>query len=171
MNTNTLPRETPPWWRIPMVWLIIVLPMSAVVGSLTTWWIASQKFDGLVSEEYYKEGMAIHQVFERDAQARAMHLSARIQASGDRLALHLESAGTPVFARELKLSIVHPTQSGQDHELTLQADADGVYTATLPPLREARRTLVLEPADRAWRLTGQWQAPFTGERILRPIQE
>jgi len=154
-----------------MVWLIIVLPMSAVIASLVTWWIASQKFDGLVSEDYYKEGMAIHQVFERDAQARAMGLTARMRMNGDELILHLESAGRPVFARELKLAIVHPTQSGQDVELTLHPNTEGVYVAELPRLLAARRVLVLEPADRAWRLTGQWQAPFAGERVLRPIQE
>lgn len=166
-----LTRDNTPWWRIPMVWFIIVLPLSAVVGSFVTWWIASQRFDGLVSEDYYKEGMAIHQVFERNAQARAMGLSARLRVEGETLELYLTSNNRPAFAQDLKLTIVHPTQSGEDLELDLWPVAEGVYRAVLPPMHAARRQLVLEPGDRSWRLTGQWQAPFSGERMLRPIEE
>jgi uncharacterized protein len=49
--------EKTPFWKVPMVWLIIALPLAAVVGSLVSAWIASQGADPLVEEPHRKFGL------------------------------------------------------------------------------------------------------------------
>jgi len=49
--------EKTPFWKVPMVWLIIALPTAAVIGSLVTAWIASQGADPLVEEPHHKLGL------------------------------------------------------------------------------------------------------------------
>ena len=46
-------------WKEPMVWLIIILPMAAVIGSLTTAWIAYDGADTLVTEPHHKVGLSM----------------------------------------------------------------------------------------------------------------
>ncbi len=45
---DTEPSSQPrPWYREPMVWLVIALPMSAVLAGLITFWIAWQGADSV----------------------------------------------------------------------------------------------------------------------------
>lgn len=50
-------KEKTPFWKVPMVWLIIALPTAAVIGSLVTAWIAYQGADTLVEEPHHKLGL------------------------------------------------------------------------------------------------------------------
>ncbi len=43
----------------PMVWLLIVLPMTAVIASLATLWIAADSADTLVNEPHHKVGLGM----------------------------------------------------------------------------------------------------------------
>ena len=45
-----------PWHRQPWVWLLIALPMTAVIGGMVTIYIAVTTSDGLVVDDYYKRG-------------------------------------------------------------------------------------------------------------------
>lgn len=46
-------------WKEPMVWLLIVLPLTAVIASLTTAWIAADGADTLVNEPHHKVGLGM----------------------------------------------------------------------------------------------------------------
>ncbi len=46
-------------WKEPMVWLLVVLPATAVIASLATAWIAYDGADTLVSEPHHKVGLGI----------------------------------------------------------------------------------------------------------------
>lgn len=53
MNTST-PREqaavdSPPWWRLPIVWMVIGGPAAVVVASLTTAFIAAHGADPVLN--------------------------------------------------------------------------------------------------------------------------
>ena len=55
--------ETPasgPWWRYPLVWLVIGLPATVVVAGLCTAWIALHGNDSVVEEDYYRKGIEIN---------------------------------------------------------------------------------------------------------------
>ena len=50
-----------PWWKEPYVWLVIAGPLSAVLACVVTAVYIMQGPDALVSDDAYREGMAISQ--------------------------------------------------------------------------------------------------------------
>jgi hypothetical protein len=49
-----------PWWRYPLVWMVISGPACVVVAGFATLWIAIKIPDPVVSEDYYREGLEIN---------------------------------------------------------------------------------------------------------------
>lgn len=152
------------WWREPMVWLIIALPLAAVVGSLITWWIAARGADALVAEDYYKQGLAIHQTLEREARAAALGLAAELRVQDGVLRLLLEGR-LERYPDKLQLTLVHPTRQELDLALDLPAFARGEYRAVLPPMPAGQRRLILQSAEQNWRLTGRTAVPLSSLRL------
>ena len=71
-------RKASIWYREPMVWLIIMIPFSAVImgGVLLTLAVSSD--DGLVTDDYYKKGLQINRTLERDALAASYEIAGEI---------------------------------------------------------------------------------------------
>ncbi|MFC5520981.1 FixH family protein [Polaromonas jejuensis] len=51
----------PPWWKEPYVWLVIAGPLSAVLACAVTAVYIMQGPEALVSDDAYREGIAISQ--------------------------------------------------------------------------------------------------------------
>ena len=49
-----------PWWRYPLVWLVISGPAVVVVAGIITAWIAVRSQDPVVDENYYQKGLNIN---------------------------------------------------------------------------------------------------------------
>ena len=62
--------DTKRWYAEPWVWLLIALPMTAVIGGMITIYLAVTTSDGLVVDDYYKRGKAIN---IRKLHARSSH--------------------------------------------------------------------------------------------------
>ena len=175
MNEPLLPPPShAPWWRQAWPWFLLALPASAVVGGMVTLWFALNGADDLVSDDYYKEGLAIHQALERDAKASQLGLNAELQAQGGMLSVQVGGQLENLPDR-LLLRLIHPTQAGQDLVLTLRAGGRQTFSAPLPAMTAGRRQLQLEPPDRSWRLIGEGHSPLTGRfmlqaRPVRPVQ-
>lgn len=161
---NVIAQQKSAWWREPMVWLIIALPVTAVVASLVTWWIAARGADPLVAEDYYKQGMAIHQTLERESRAAALGLSAQLQVRDGDLRVHLDGR-LDAYPDQLELTLVHPAREEHDLTLVLPATAQGEYRVALPPMSAGQRRLILESARQEWRLTGRTDVPMTSLRL------
>lgn len=140
-----------------MVWLIIALPIAAVVASLLTMVIASRNADTLVKGDYQKEGLTLHQHTERDLRARQLGLSARLQQGDGELRLQLSGHPEPT-PESLVLLLSHPTQATKDVAINLR-HADGkVYIGKASSSQETNWLVQLEPVDQSWRLSGRWDA-------------
>lgn len=150
-----------------MVWLIIALPLTAVVASLITWWIAARGADPLVAEDYYKQGMAIHQTLERESRAAALGLSAQLQVRDGELSVRLDGR-LDAYPDQLELTLVHPARQEQDLSLVLPATAQGEYRAALPPMSAGQRRVVLQSETQDWRLAGRTTVPMTSLRLDAP---
>ena len=63
--------ETPaaPWYRHLWPWLIIAPPAASVVAGLAMLWIAIASDDGLVTPDYYKQGIEINERLTRQQAA------------------------------------------------------------------------------------------------------
>lgn len=155
-----------PWFREPMVWLVILLPTAAVVAALASVVTAFVTRDAVVADDYRKEGLAINRDPTRDLAAKRLGVSAEIALEGGTLSVRLAPGSAPI-PRGLVVILSHATRAEQDRLVTLSAGADGVYSAPLPALAPGHWYLELSPADRAWRLTGEFVDTF-GTLTLRP---
>ena len=147
-----------PWYRDRWPWLLIAPPAAAVAMGIVMVTLALRSDDGLVVDDYYKRGLAINQVLDREARAAALGLQATLSFSpqGDRVRVLL-SAGAPT-AMHPTLRLVHPTRAGHDQTVNLAAGAGGVFEGALAPVSPGTWRLVLEDADGSWRLGGDWRS-------------
>ena len=151
--------KSPPWYREPWPWILIMLPMSAVVASLITLWLAIKSADGLVEDDYYKQGIGINKILRRDQAAQALHLGATLSLDRDGKSLMVRFTGKlDAMPDTLQLSLLHPTQAHRDLHFTLQEGAKGNYSAVVPDLNNSRWRVILEAPEGGWRLTGPWLA-------------
>jgi hypothetical protein len=139
-----------------MVWLIGGLPLTAVVAGIATVMIAAHDPDSLVNERHVKQGMAVvAPESAAAARAAALGIGAKVSFKDGRIQVALTgSVGTP--PADLRLSLVHPTQFGQDQVLVLRQAGGLTYTASLAdPTVTGKRGFILESGDGAWRLSGE----------------
>lgn len=151
----TMTLQKPRWWKEPMVWLIIALPLTAVIASIVTVIIASHTADTLVQGDYKKEGLALLQNTERDRRAERLALSALVQYRDGVLRAELDGRLEPA-PQGIVLLLAHPTQATRDVVVSLDHLEGNVYTAKAPDIRGVNWQVQLEPADQSWRLSGQW---------------
>lgn len=52
--------QAAPWWKHPLVWMVIGLPASVVVAGIATLVIAVQRPDPVVTPDYYRRGIEIN---------------------------------------------------------------------------------------------------------------
>lgn len=58
--------DSGPWWRYPLVWMVIAGPAAVVVAGFATLWLALRTPDPVVAGDYYRRGMEINQTLARD---------------------------------------------------------------------------------------------------------
>ena len=144
-----------PWYREPWPWLLMAGPAAVLVAGAITTWIAFATADGLVAQDYYKQGLAVNKVLAKEELAARLGLNARVEFSADRHRIVVRLAGAE--PRELSARLAHATRSGHDVALRLARVGEGRYEAAVPQaLPLGRWNVQLEPAGGDWRLTGEW---------------
>ena len=159
-----------PWYRQFWPWFIIALPMTAVIGGIITWIIAAHDPDGLVADDYYKQGLAINQTLDREHRARSLGLTglARIDTAAQRIVLTVEGRIDAQSHGDLMLRMIHPTRPNLDHTLMLSAAAGNRWSAPLQHTAPGRWHLQLEPSTGDWRLNGRLVLPDQQQVLLQP---
>lgn len=137
-----------PWYRHRWPWIIISGPALVIIAGAITTWIAFASADGLVADDYYKQGMAINKVLARAEAARNLGISAEMEIFPNTLRVKLHGA-TP---EALFVHLAHATRAGHDERLRLAPAAPGVYEAELPPLPPGRWRMVIEDPRATWRI-------------------
>lgn len=164
MNLNNTTAK--PWYKEPWPWFLMSGPFIVVLAGFVTFYLAIQSDDGLVTDDYYKEGLAINQSLARDDTARNMQLSANVMTKENQLrVIFAPSANLP---QEVLLKIVHPTQAGFDLDVPLNMEAPGIFNATLPKALKGRWHLILEDSQQTWRLQGDWLPSTPDMLVLQP---
>ncbi|MBX9963787.1 MAG: FixH family protein [Burkholderiales bacterium] len=151
------PASPMPWYREPWPWLLMAGPAAAIVGGIATAWIAVVHQDGLVADDYYKEGLGINRTIARYEAAARLGMAARVQFSDDGQAVRVFLSGRAETPQRLRLKLAHVTRADLDRSLVLDRTKGGWYEGRIGVLEAGRRTLLLEDEDRGWRLTGTWQ--------------
>jgi len=151
MHTHAI-RPTP-WYRQRWPWLLIAGPAIVVVAGIVTVWLAIRSDDGLVADDYYRQGLAINQVIGRTDRAKALGISATVTVDADgHVAAHIAAPGNAAEANpeEVALLFAHPTRAGGDLRVELLRAPDGSYAGRAVAPGPGRWRVILESAT--WRL-------------------
>ncbi len=161
--------NTEPWYRVPFVWLVVILPLTAVVASFITLALAIRSNDGLVEDDYYDRGMEINRVLDRDRAAAAQGLESRLvlDDAHHELRVSLHARRPEALPENVKLKLMHATRAGFDKTLIMPRQADGTYRAPLPEFVPGHWDVQLTAQN--WRLTGSLFMPGEHSLDMRPV--
>jgi hypothetical protein len=144
-------------------------PAATVVAGFVTLYIAAAGSDPLVADNYYKEGLGINRMLERDRNAsehgyRAVVL---VGAGGSRVRVHLSGQGK--LPERVQLRFSHPTRADWDRDVSARAIQPGWYEGEMQLQPAARWDVQLEDAERRWRLRGSWRPGRDETLVLTPF--
>ncbi len=169
MSTTT---DTTPWYRQPLVLMLIFLPASVVVASFITLYLAIRSDDGLVDDDYYQHGQQINRVLDRDHAARryGLHAQVNLDLQGGRVSVQLAATNSATAAtpKSLELKLLYATRAGLDQVLKMVRTPDGHYQGVLPALAPGHWYVQIAAED--WRLNGELHEPGDSVAVLSPIQ-
>lgn len=134
-------------------------PVAVILAGVVTVWLAIKSNDGLVVDDYYKQGLEVNQVMERDQKSGELGLNADVfLGNGGQVRVLLTSSTGAALPEKLKLRIAHPTRSGLDQEIRLASEGQGTYSGNLQrSLEGGNRWLIrLEDEKASWRLSADW---------------
>ena len=72
-----------PWYKQFWPWFLISLPLTAVIAGISTVIIAMHNPDGVVADDYYKEGLAINRTLHSEKMARQLNIAVSGQVSSN----------------------------------------------------------------------------------------
>ena len=138
-----------PWYRQLWPWLLISGPAAVLVAGAVTLWLAVRSADGLVAEDYYKQGLAINKRLAREDEARRLGIDATVTLAVSKITVRL----TGQEPDALFVHLAHATRAGHDLRLRLTPVAPGTYEAELEPLARGHWRVVIEDPRGTWRIS------------------
>lgn len=156
-----------PWYRDYWPWFLISLPASAVVAGFITLWLAIESDDGVVVDDYYKQGLAINRTLARDENAARLQLAAAMRLADGKVELTL-SGQLASYPERITLRIAHPTRAGMDQTASLTHIGNGRYSGHAQLPAPGRWTLVLEDPGKIWLLHGRIMQGMEETVTLKP---
>lgn len=144
-----------PWYREPLVWMLIAIPASAVLMAAVMIPLAVVSNDGLVSDDYYQRGLRINQILDRDKRARGLGIElAAMRVSDAGLRLRLEAAEPGALPPAVDVRFSHATRADHDARLRLPRVGEGRYAGPLPALPAGAWNVEIGTAE--WRLVHRY---------------
>ena len=144
--------STRPWYKEQYVWMVIFFPMLAVIGGFAMLYMAIETYDGLVVDDYYKKGLEINRVLERDKSASAYQLVAdvSIERQMEEVEIKFSANSDFVYPTSIDVSFLHATRAGLDKQVKLLKTQDKMYQGNLPALEPGKWYVHIQQDD--WRI-------------------
>ncbi len=167
-------KDTIPWYKQPLVWMIIAIPSSAVIAGFATFYLAVTTDDGLVADDYYKQGLSINRKIAREDAAKDLRLIAEIDVDTDTgfIKVKFNKGKIESYPATLLLTLKHATQQQRDKQLTLQHGiADEYVGAVADGIQEGvwhfELTSELDEKASDWRLAKRVRLEASKRIILQ----
>ena len=141
----TLKNDNQPWYKDRWPWILIAGPATVVVAGFITLWMAVVSDDGLVTDDYYKQGLAVNKSLQGDQRAANLGLHGDVMRSGSNLRLLLSAESDVGFPKEITL-------------VQMVLEGQGFYSGKLATEVSGRWLVSIEDPVAKWRLQGDWQA-------------
>lgn len=121
MMNQPLEKTSKPWYKYPLVWMMLSIPFSAVIMGAVMLTLAIDTDDGLVADDYYKQGLGINRVISRDKKSAELGISALIDFDNTSRAFNVEfeKGQMQTFPEHLQLQLQHATRANSDITVTL----------------------------------------------------
>lgn len=153
-----------PWYKEPWPWFLMSGPVIVIIAALTSAWIAIRSNDGLVTEDYYKQGQAAGETLTRSKHAEELGISAGMRLTDDQVSIRLTGRQTEQPAA-LNVTLSHPTRAGIDQKAVLKLRGD-VYAGKLNLPASGQWLVLVEDEARTWRVMGSVVLPAAGEVVI-----
>lgn len=161
------PAHPTPWYRQRWPWILIAIPATSMVLGFTLLYLAITTDDGLVVDDYYRQGRAIDQTIARTVAAAEKELVADVNLRAESVRIELSAKEGVALPDEVVVSFIHPTRAGFDQVMRLPL-AEGAYAGPVSPLSVGRWHVQIEDGQRAWRLHGDLHVPDETRVSIRP---
>ncbi len=160
-----------PWYKHGWAWFLIALPMSVVVASISTYFIAMKGLDPVITKDYYKEGLAINKDLSLDKKAAQLGLSAKLDIDGQTVTLKLSAkdAGTltALSRQPLKFELENLSFQANNLETTLMPIEAGVWRGQMTDkVSQATWSARLQGPD--WRISQRLENVTPKSLELKP---
>ena len=154
MNTDELP-----WYRQPMVWLVIAIPAATVPAGLATVAIAMHGADPVVADDYRADALGVNRDSARDLAATTGDVHATLIAADGTVTVTLRAASERA-PQELMLHLSHATLASADRVVHIPRAGAESYRVAIAALPPGHWRAELAPDSGTWRLRGEFQAPL-----------
>jgi hypothetical protein len=155
-----------PWYREPWPWILAAGPAIVVVSGIYTAWLAVKSDDGLVTDDYYRKGLAVNQTIARSEQATRLGLVAGIRIAEDRLSVRLQARDRNfTLPPTVVATVSHPTRAGLDQARLLVRNGS-IYSGEVRLPSAGHWLVLLEDEGKTWRLMGNVVLPANGEMLI-----
>ncbi len=145
-----------PFWREPMMWLVIGLPLASVVAGVFLLTVAMRDSSDSVGDLVTRTAQIQVADLSPDARARDLRLSAILRVDEDYVEV-LPVTGEFDRAAPLRLVLRHPTLAASDVELRAAPGDNGWRAEVELPLDHDWKLEVM-PEGMPWRLQGRLPA-------------
>ena len=153
-----------PWYREPWPWILMAGPGLVVVAAIATAVIAFRGADGLVADDYYKQGLGINRQIARDDAATALGIAGELRVAPGtvRVTLRAKSA----LPDRLTVRFTHPSRSSEDRVLHPARTGEGTWEAPVADLPPGRWHAIVETPQ--WRVSARMDTRAADAAELSP---
>lgn len=146
--------EKKPFWKVPMMWLVIGLPLMSVVAGTSLLVIAIRSGGAdVVRDDVQRVSQIQTTDLGPDERARELNLSAVLRTDEGVIQV-IPATGEFDKRATLRVTLAHPTRATEDIQVELPPAPAG-WSSTLE-LDDSHDWIVeLMPADNTWRLRGR----------------
>lgn len=140
-----------PWYRHPIVWLIIAIPGAAVVMGIVLLTVSIRVPESVVRDDYYQAGRAINIDLRATHRAAELGITAGLIGSPeDGWLIDVRQRRGELVPDALEGLLAHPTQAHKDVEFSLARTGQG-WSALIEPTA-GRHVLSIRSAADHWLL-------------------
>lgn len=155
-----------PWYREPWPWILMAGPAIVIVAGVYTAYLAVSTSDGLVADDYYKQGLGVNKTIASSESARKHGLTVALRVTADGFAMKLSARDTEFVApKSLVVTLSHPTRAGLDQTRVLGRVGD-TYVGKLRLPASGHWIVLIEDEPKSWRLMGNVVLPASGETVI-----
>lgn len=155
-----------PWYREPWPWILMAGPVIVIVAALYTAYLAVSSSDGLVADDYYKQGLAVNKTIASSEYAQKHGLAVALRVTPDGFAMRLTAADKDfVPPKSLVVTLSHPTRAGLDQTRVFERVGED-YVGKLRLPASGHWLVLIEDEPKSWRLMGNVVLPASGETVI-----